>query len=160
MAFHSVDHMCVGSLGLRWTTWVCVGLATAKVMVIILDAVDIVHRAYSSTCISSRLESAGISQLDGKWPDGIAMVPWKHGKLLVWDATCLDTFAPCILRQKASSEVDVRAVAAMAEEKKLAKCSDLEQSHSFIPVAVETSSVLGLKLLAFLLRSWAITLDK
>ena len=28
---------------------------------------------------------------------GVSIVPWKSGKLLVWDATCPDTFAPSYL---------------------------------------------------------------
>ena len=27
-------------------------------------------------------------------PDGIYIVLWKSGKRLVWDAACLDTYAP------------------------------------------------------------------
>ena len=55
---------------------------------------DILHRALSSANVPSRLEPAGLDQTDGKRPDGITMVPWSNGRLLVWDATCVDTFAP------------------------------------------------------------------
>ncbi|XP_073949065.1 lipase 3-like [Choristoneura fumiferana] len=30
---------------------------------------------------------------DGKRPDGVTLVPWKLGRALMWDATCVDTFA-------------------------------------------------------------------
>ena len=30
-------------------------------------------------------------------PDGISMVPWRHGRVLDWDATCPDTFTPILL---------------------------------------------------------------
>ena len=54
----------------------------------------IIHRALSSAKIPSRLEPSGLYRSDGKRPDGITVVPWQRGKLLVWDATCPDTFAP------------------------------------------------------------------
>ena len=55
---------------------------------------DMIHRVLSAAKMSSRLEPAGVYRSDGKKPDGITMVPWEYGKLLVWDATCADTFAP------------------------------------------------------------------
>ena len=55
---------------------------------------DILHRALSSANIPSRLEPTGLDRADGKRPDGITMIPWSNGRLLVWDATCVDIFAP------------------------------------------------------------------
>ena len=55
---------------------------------------DILHRALTSAHVPSRLEPSGLYRSDGKRPDGITVVPWKNRKLLVWDATCPDTFAP------------------------------------------------------------------
>ena len=52
---------------------------------------DIVHCTMSTAHLPSRLESTGLSHSDGKCPDGVTLVPWMSGKLLVWDATCLDT---------------------------------------------------------------------
>ena len=38
------------------------------------------------------LEPQNIFRSDVKWPDdGISVVLWKCGKLLLWDATCCDT---------------------------------------------------------------------
>ena len=54
---------------------------------------DIIHRALSSSKVPSRLKPSGLYRSDGKWPDGISVVPWKSGKLLVWDATCPDMVA-------------------------------------------------------------------
>ena len=47
---------------------------------------DIICRALSSARVPSRLEPPGLFRLDGKRPDGVSVVPWKNGKLLVWDA--------------------------------------------------------------------------
>ena len=43
------------------------------------------------------------------------MVPWKSGNLLVWDATCSDTYAPSHLAQ---STMAAGAVASQAEDLK------------------------------------------
>ena len=63
------------------------------------------------------------------------MVPWKQGKPLVWDATCPDTLAPSF---RGIASINSGAVAAAAEERKVAKYSCLDHGHSFTPVAIET----------------------
>ena len=73
---------------------------------------DIIHRAFGASRIPSRLEPSGISRSDA---DGATLVPWKCGKLLVWDATCVDTYAPPYSRV-ASQEAG--AVADQAEKRK------------------------------------------
>ncbi len=55
---------------------------------------DIVKRALSSAKIPSRLEPPGLVRSDGRRPDGVTLATWKSGRLLVWDATCPDTFTP------------------------------------------------------------------
>ena len=59
---------------------------------------------------------------DGKRPDGVTVVPWRCGKLLVCDATCPDSFAPSY-----SSHATLAAgeVAALAVERKVAKYNGL-----------------------------------
>ena len=42
----------------------------------------------------SHLSLSDPSCSDAKRPDGMSVVPWTSGKLLVWDATCSDTYAP------------------------------------------------------------------
>jgi hypothetical protein len=76
---------------------------------------DIIHRAFGAPRIPSRLEPSGISRSDDKRPDSATLVPWKCGKLLVWDATCVDTYAPSY-STVASQEVG--AVADQAEKRK------------------------------------------
>ncbi|KAJ4450342.1 hypothetical protein ANN_01762 [Periplaneta americana] len=44
--------------------------------------------------VPSILEPSGISRSDGKRPDGLTLVPWRVGKSLIWDSTCVDTLAP------------------------------------------------------------------
>ena len=76
---------------------------------------NIVFRAMSAAKVPSRLEPSSIYCSDGKRPDGMSIVPWKSGKLLVWDVTCADTFAPSYTSIASSKP---GAVAAQAEERK------------------------------------------
>ena len=76
------------------------------------------------------------------------MIPWRNGKLLVWD-----TFSPSYV-SRATSEAG--AVAALAEDRKRTKYTCLEQSYTFTPIVIETSGVFGLLTLQFLkdLGNW------
>ena len=76
----------------------------------------------------------------------MSVVPWKSGKLLVWDATCQDIFAPSY-PTLTSSEAGL--VAAQPEERKRSKYLQSTSDHLFISVAIETSEV-GPQSMAFL----------
>ena len=65
----------------------------------------------------------------------------------MWDATCPDTLAPSYITL-ASREAG--AVAEEAEKKKRTKYAHLEESHYFVPVAVETMGVFGPEARSFL----------
>ena len=108
---------------------------------------DIIHRAPSSAKIPSHLEPSGLYCSDGKCPDGISVVPWKSGKLLVWDATCPDTFAPSYEMRATCA---AGAVAALAEVRKEARYTSLCSTHVFTTVAIETSGGFGPKTLRFI----------
>ena len=47
------------------------------------------------------LEPPGFDRDDGRHPEGINVFPFKNGKSLVWDCTCLDTFAETHLNDSA-----------------------------------------------------------
>ena len=69
--------------------------------------------------------------------------PFKNSlarTLLVWDATCLDTFA---LSHRSLVVHSAGGIAAKAEDLKGAKYADLLSSHIFVPVAIETTGVFG-----------------
>ena len=100
----------------------------------------------TSAKISSRLEPEGLSRSDGKRPDGMSIVPWSSGRLLVWDATSPDTLAASY-RGQATAEAG--KVAAAAEERKANKYIHLDPAYLFIPLAFETMGVFGPKTLAF-----------
>ena len=59
----------------------------------------------------------------------------------MWDATCLDTYAPSHVSTAAR---EPGAVAAQAEHLKMTKYSHLESGYLFVLFAIETSGVLGL----------------
>ena len=95
-----------------------------------------------SAKIPCHLEPTGLYRSDGKRPDGASIVPWKGGKVLVWDATCPDTLAPSYSRMAVR---EPGAVAADAEYKKIQKYMHFTSSHFFAPVAVATLGVFGIE---------------
>ena len=84
------------------------------------------------------------------------MVPWKHGKSLVWDATCPDTLTPSY-HEVATSQVG--GVASSAKEKKVTKYSSLLPTHSFTLVAIEMLGYIVVRSMTCL-KSWVITLAR
>ena len=65
--------------------------AKARVFISNTSVKDFVHRVLASAHVPSRLIS--IIQLVST-QDGITKVPWREGKLLVWDTSRIDTFTP------------------------------------------------------------------
>ena len=61
------------------------------------------------------LEPSGLYRSDGRRPDGASIVPWKEGRILVWDATCPDPLAPSYL---SIATTDAGAVARETEHRK------------------------------------------
>ena len=115
-------------------------LAVVKMSALLVHTDSAVTRSLESAKIPCHLEPTGLFRSDGKRSDGASIVPWKGGKVLVWDATFPDTLAPSY------STLAVReagAVAADAEYKKSQKYLHLSYSHYFVPVAVETLGVFG-----------------
>ena len=81
-----------------------------------------------------------IYRADGKQPDGPTIMPWQRGRILIWDVTCPDTFAPSH-QQLAVREAGT--VAVQQERWKAGKYEELDATHHFVPVAVETTGVFG-----------------
>lgn len=54
---------------------------------------DVVRRALVTANVPCLMEPPGLSRSDGKRPDGLTLVPWKQGRSLIWDATCVSTVA-------------------------------------------------------------------
>ncbi|KAH0814781.1 hypothetical protein GEV33_008010 [Tenebrio molitor] len=82
------------------------------------------------------IEPNGLSRDDGKRPDGMTLVPWIKGQLLVWDVTVVDTLADSYVLK--SSEVSGFA-AEMACKRKHSKYSSIISSnYVFKGLAFET----------------------
>lgn len=101
---------------------------------------DVVKRSLEAAKIPAHLEPSDIYRTDGKRPDGASIVPWKSGRVLVWDVTCPDTLAPSY---SALATREAGAVAAEMERRKREKYAHLDPSHFFVPIAVETLGAVG-----------------
>ena len=86
------------------------------------------------------LEPSGLDRGDGKRPVGIAVYPYSPGRCLIWDATCVNTFASSNIIRAALA---AGSVADAAEVKKIAKYAEFGRSFIFQLVTVETSGTMG-----------------
>ena len=108
---------------------------------------NIIQRALAAGNIPSRLEPSGLYRSNGKHPDGITGAPWERGRTLIWDATCIDTFAPSYIN---AATKDAGLVAETAETHKRKNYEVLSAVHIFTPIAVETSGAFGPETRVFL----------
>jgi len=101
---------------------------------------EVIARAFRSIDVPVELEPAGLLRGDGKRPDGATLIPFSHGKCLLWDFTCPDTVAPSHLSH---SSLAAGSAAAEAETHKNIKYAELSRTYAFVPVAVETFGAWG-----------------
>ena len=87
---------------------------------------NIIYFAMTTAGVVARLEPLGLLRSDGKQPDYASEIPWWSGKLVVWEATCVDTITPSY-RSQATHEAGT--VAARAESLKGEKYSEPLQTH-------------------------------
>ena len=96
---------------------------------------NIICRTLQTANIPSKLEPP-LFRKDGKRADGVTLIPWSTGKMLVWDATIRDTLAPSYVH---SSAVGPGRVATRGAAD---KCRDYENivrdNYIFLPFACET----------------------
>ena len=97
---------------------------------------DLIWRAVKKAQIPASKEPSGLSRADGKRPDGATLVPWTHGKPLTWNVTVSDTYAASYLQLTSTTAC---TAAKKAVVNKTTKYVALVATHSFIPVAIETS---------------------
>ena len=77
---------------------------------------------------------------DGRRPDGITVFPFRNGRSLVWNCTCVDTYAASHLMGAA---FEPGSAAGEAEMRKRQKYERLGDAYIFEPVAIETTGVYG-----------------
>ena len=90
--------------------------------------------------VPSMKEPTGISRSDGKRPDGTTLIPWKRGRMLLWDATVVDTFATSYIKK---TSMNAGSAAKLVENKKVQKYQSLLSEYYFVPVAIETGGSWG-----------------
>ena len=101
---------------------------------------DVLHRALASAGVVAVLEPRGLDRGDGRRPDGITVYPFRRGKMLAWDATCVSTYSGSHLLDCA---ISAGAAARAAEDRKRQRYAALRQRYDFVPLAIETTGVLG-----------------
>ena len=62
---------------------------------------DVIKRTLQKSGLPSVFEPPGLYRGDGSRPDGITVFPFSCGRKLVWDCTCVDTFARVHLNRSA-----------------------------------------------------------
>jgi len=67
---------------------------------------DLFGCAFTSSGTLSTREPHSLCTTGGKRPDGVTLVPWKHGRCLAWDATCPDTYAQSAISLRLSGYKD------------------------------------------------------
>ena len=106
-----------------------------------------IHRTLASIKVPSTLEPQGLSHRNRCRPDGMSLIPWSHGRALIWDVTVHDTLAPSYLHlssSRAGSVVD------NASGQKRRLYSDLTPTHHLIPLAFETMGTFSSDSMLFL----------
>ena len=96
---------------------------------------DLIKRSLASANVPCIREPVDLTRSDNKRPDIMSLVPWREGRLLVWDYTCCDTLAPTYLSK---SVLKAGSAAEMAEDRKCIKYREIAEVHVFIPICIET----------------------
>ncbi|CAH2267888.1 jg21941 [Pararge aegeria aegeria] len=96
---------------------------------------DIIRRSLATVHVPAVIEPIGLARSDGKRPDGMTLIPWRLGRSLLWDATCVDTLAASHIQATSSM---VGAAATDVEQAKRRKNENLDISFIFVPFGEET----------------------
>ena len=113
---------------------------------------QIIKRALDAAKIPAQIEQNGLSRSDGKRPDCATVMPWSHGQLLVWYATCPDTLALSYRLHACSGPVEV---ATAIEHRKTSKYAHLGPSLPLCTsIAIETMGAYGQKDCSIHQRAW------
>ncbi|XP_052757454.1 uncharacterized protein LOC128202180 [Galleria mellonella] len=94
---------------------------------------DILRRALVTAGVPAILEPPGLIRDDGKRPDGMSLVPWRMGRPLVWDFTCVDTVAPSHLQNTSK-----RAGAAATHQESIKRRLHAEETNRRNELAISS----------------------
>ena len=109
-------------------------------MTVISKRTKHLHNLLTHMLHASMLEPSGLDRGDGKRPDGITVYPYSRDRCLIWDATCVNTFASS---KQIRAALAAGSVADAAEARKIAKYAELGRRFIFQSVAAETSGAMG-----------------
>ena len=101
---------------------------------------NIIKRSLDAAGLHSILEPVGLDWGDGKRPDGVMSFPFKGGKALAWDAICTDSFSTSNIY---STILNHGSASSAAKDLKRKKYFQLAADFEFVPMAVETSGIIG-----------------
>ena len=102
---------------------------------------SLMKQTLGSLDLPSVLEPHGLYRTDSKRPDGVTIIPWEMGKLLVWDVTAVDALGPSRLNQ--GSLCNPGTSATDVEARKIEKYRELiDIGYIFQPVALEVQGSL------------------
>ena len=93
---------------------------------------DVMKRALTTAEFPSRLKPTGLCRKDRKHLDGLTLFPFKQGKCLLWNATCVSALAEIYITQ--TLEIPGSA----AQKAKIALYPELAKDYIFTPIAIET----------------------
>lgn len=111
------------------------------------EANYLIKRALAQINFPSILEPPNLIGVEGLIPDGVTVFPYKQGRCLAWDFTCVDTLCDTYIFD---STHEAGKAAKIAESKKNNKYKDLEANYFFTPIAVETFGSWGHESLKFI----------
>ena len=93
---------------------------------------DLVKRALQKAGVPSVLKPPGLDRGDASRTDGIKVFPFSGSRSLVWDCTCVNTFAGVHLSKSA---MEAGIAADSTEERKRREYAALAEAHQFEPIA-------------------------
>ena len=108
---------------------------------------DLVVRSLVSAGVPASKEPVGLLRTDGKRPDGMSLIPWEGGRMVVWDVTVVATQAESYVSGAAQG---AGVVAEQAASRKRVKYSGLSDAYSFLPLAFENLGPMNEEAVLFL----------
>ena len=101
---------------------------------------SIIKTCLESINIPSHLKPTGLTLSDGTHPDGVTETSWRYGQPLAWGVTVVDTFSQS---QSSLLTGGPGTAANKAEYLLTEKSQQLQFTHCFIPIGIETTGVFG-----------------
>ncbi|MEM7251190.1 MAG: hypothetical protein AAF493_07200, partial [Pseudomonadota bacterium] len=95
---------------------------------------DLIKRALGTAGVAAIREPVGLNRTDGKRPDGVTLAPWKNGRCVVWDFTCIDSLNA---KNFGATMQEPGKPANTAEKGKMSKYQALGDNYEIVPCAID-----------------------